>query len=107
VAAKILCGDFNDVPDSPAVRMVLANSEGFQDAYDRCRPNSRGITYSRKNPYVDPISTVDQRIDYIFTNGELVPTECSVVFDGGRGLEFVSDHFGVFCSLAFRENRLG
>ena len=107
LAAKILCGDFNDVPDSPAVRMVLANTEGFKDAYDQCCPNSLGITYSRKNPYVDPISTIDQRIDYIFANGELVPKECSVVFDGSRGFEFVSDHFGVFCSLAFRGNRLG
>jgi endonuclease/exonuclease/phosphatase family metal-dependent hydrolase len=102
VRTKILCGDFNDVPDSPAVQMVLDRDEGYHDAYDQCCPNSLGFTYSRKNPYVDPESTVDQRIDYIFATGELVPQDCSVVFDGNNSLDFVSDHFGVFCSLAFR-----
>jgi endonuclease/exonuclease/phosphatase family metal-dependent hydrolase len=87
--------------------LVLAGAAGFNDVYDQCCPNSLGFTYSRKNPYVDPTSTVDQRIDYIFASNELVASDCSVVFDGSRGLGFVSDHFGVFCSLAFRGNRVG
>jgi endonuclease/exonuclease/phosphatase family metal-dependent hydrolase len=102
VKAKILCGDFNDVPNSPAVRAVLNSEEGFHDVYGECHPSSFGFTYSHKNPYVDPSSTVDQRIDYIFASGDLVPKDCSVVFDGHNGLDFVSDHFGVFFSLAFR-----
>jgi len=98
---KILCGDFNDVPDSPAVRMVLESTERFHDAYVECCPNTPGFTYSTKNKYVDPSSTVDQRIDYIFASYDLVPKDCKVVFDGSNGLDLVSDHFGVFCSLAF------
>lgn len=101
VRTKILCGDFNDVPDSPAVRAVLDSGEGFHDAYAKCLPNNPRFTYSRKNPYVDPFSTIDQRIDYIFTSGDLVPKDCNVVFDGNNGLDFVSDHFGVFCNLEF------
>jgi endonuclease/exonuclease/phosphatase family metal-dependent hydrolase len=99
---KILCGDFNDVPNSPAVRLVLDCDEGFHDAYARCRPNSHGFTYSCQNPFVDPSSTQDQRIDYIFASGDLVPKDCNVVFDGSNGFDFVSDHFGVFCNLAFK-----
>ena len=102
VKTKILCGDFNDVSDSPAVRVVLDSDEGFHDAYANCLPNSPGFTYSRQNPYVDPSSTVDQRIDYIFASGDLAPKDCRVVFDGNNGLDFASDHFGVFCSLGFR-----
>lgn len=99
---KILCGDFNDVPDSPAVYLVLNSGEKFYDVYAKCCPHSPGFTYSIQNPYVDPSSTEDQRIDYIFASGNLVPKDCKVVFDGSDGLDFASDHFGVFCSLAFR-----
>ena len=98
-AAKILCGDFNDVPDSPAVRRLLDGGEGFYDTYDKCHPGSPGFTYSRKNPYVDPIATIDQRIDYIFAGGGVVPKDCSVVFDGSNGFDFATDHFGVLAVL--------
>jgi len=103
---KILCGDFNDVPDSPAIRLVLNDELGFRDAFAKCHPHSRGLTYSpTRNPYVDPTWTENQRIDYIFLNGGLRPKNCSVVFDGTRGLDLVSDHFGVFCSIQFAGRR--
>lgn len=101
--AKILCGDFNDVADSPAVKSVLDSDEEFQDVFAECHPGCPGFTYACHNPYVDPSWTVDERIDYIFADRDLVPKECSVVFDGNNGLDFVSDHFGVFCRLAFRK----
>jgi endonuclease/exonuclease/phosphatase family metal-dependent hydrolase len=101
--AKILCGDFNDVADSPAVKSVLDSDEEFQDVFAQCHPGCPGFTYACHNPYVDPSWTVDERIDYIFADRDLVPKECSVVFDGNNGLDFVSDHFGVFCRLAFRK----
>jgi maltose 6'-phosphate phosphatase len=99
--AKLLCGDFNDDPDSPAVRLLLDSSEGFHDAYAECHRDDPGFTWSLQNPYVDPSTTRGQRIDYIFASGELMPKDCSIVFDG-NGLDFVSDHFGVFGHLAFR-----
>jgi endonuclease/exonuclease/phosphatase family metal-dependent hydrolase len=100
--AKILCGDFNDDPDSPALRAVVDHRLGFHDTFADCRPGDIGFTWSRQNPYVHPSTTRDQRVDYIFASGDLVPKDCSVVFDGSNGLELASDHFGVFCTLEFR-----
>jgi endonuclease/exonuclease/phosphatase family metal-dependent hydrolase len=103
---KVLCGDFNDVADSPAIRLVLKDEIGFRDAFAKCHPRSRGLTYSpTRNPYVDPTWTENQRIDYIFLTRGLRPKNCSVVFDGTRGLDFVSDHFGVFCNVQFSGRR--
>jgi endonuclease/exonuclease/phosphatase family metal-dependent hydrolase len=100
--AKILCGDFNDVANSPAVCAVLNSDEQFCDVFAECHPNKPGFTYSPRNQYVDRSWTVDVRIDYIFVSGDLVPKDCAVVFDGNNGLDFVSDHFGVFCNLQYR-----
>ena len=99
--AKLLCGDFNDDPDSPAVRLLLGSGKGFRDAYAACHPDDPGFTWSVQNPYVDPSTTRGQRIDYIFASGDLIPKDCSIVFDG-NGLDFASDHFGVFCNFEFR-----
>ena len=68
--SKLLCGDFNDDPDSPAVRLVSASGGGFHDAYAVCHPDDPGFTWSAQNPYVDPSTTRGQRIDYIFAGGE-------------------------------------
>jgi len=100
--AQVLCGDFNDTPDSPAVRAVLDSEEEFQDVFAEYSPDSPGITYACHNKYVDPVWTVDERIDYIFASRDLVIKDCSVVFDGNNGFDLASDHFGVFCDLAFR-----
>lgn len=100
--AKILCGDFNDVQESPTVCSVLDSDEEFRDVFAECHPNDSGFTYSPRNPYVERSWSIDERIDYIFVNRDLVPRDCAVVFDGNNGLEFASDHFGVFCNLDFR-----
>jgi endonuclease/exonuclease/phosphatase family metal-dependent hydrolase len=102
--AKILCGDFNDDPDSPALRAVLESGLGFHDSYAECHPVDAGSTWSRQNPYVHPSTTRDQRVDYIFVAGDLAPADCSVVFNGSNGLGLASDHFGVFCNFAFRSH---
>jgi len=99
---KILCGDFNDDPDSPALCKVVDRAAGFHDTYAEYHGSDPGLTWALQNPYVDPAgSNRDQRIDYIFTSGDLRTVDCSVVFDGKR-LDLASDHFGVFCNLEFR-----
>ena len=104
---KVLCGDFNDVADSPAIRLVLKDEIGFHDAFAKCHPRSRGVTYSpTRNSYVDPAWTENQRIDYVFLSRGLKAKNCSVVFDGTHGLDFVSDHFGVFCNVQFSGRRV-
>lgn len=102
--AKILCGDFNDDPDSPALRLVSDSSAGFRDAYAECGPHKPGFTWSLQNPYVDRSTNIDQRIDYIFAAGELIAEDCAVVFDGNDGLDIASDHFGVLCHFTFRSD---
>ena len=82
--------------------LVPDSGVGFHDAYAECHPDDPGFTWSRKNPYVDPSTTRGKRIDYIFSAGDLTPKDCSVVFDGSNGLDFASDHFGVFCNFEFR-----
>jgi endonuclease/exonuclease/phosphatase family metal-dependent hydrolase len=100
--ATILCGDFNDDPDSPAVLAVRDSAIGFRDCYAETGPDEPGLTWVRKNPYVHPSTTRDQRIDYIFAAGGLVAKDCTVVFDGNNGLGLASDHYGVFCTFEFR-----
>ena len=102
---KVLCGDFNDVPGSPAIRLVLDDELEFRDAFSKCHPRSDGYTYSPRNPYVERSWTEDERIDYIFLTRGLTAKDCTVVFDGTPGLDFVSDHFGVFCSIQFAGRR--
>ena len=98
---KVLCGDFNDVADSPAIRLVLGDDIGFRDAFSECHPRSQGYTYSPRNPYVERSWNENERIDYVFLTRGIKAKDCTVVFDGNHGLDFVSDHFGVFCSIQF------
>lgn len=95
---KILCGDFNDDPDSPAIRLVLGS--GFRDAFAERHPNDIGLTFSLDNPHVDRRYTRSQRLDYVFAAGGLTIDNCAVVFDGRNGFDLASDHYGVFCTFA-------
>jgi endonuclease/exonuclease/phosphatase family metal-dependent hydrolase len=101
VSAKVLCGDFNDTAASPAIREVLNGGQHFQDAYAACHSGTDGFTFVSRNKYVDPIWTVDQRIDYVFVSGDLIAERCEIVFDGRHELDPVSDHYGVLCKLSF------
>ncbi len=104
IESVVLCGDFNDVPDSPAIRRMMDPVTGFHDAFADRHPGQAGFTYARANRYADPATTVDQRIDYIFASRDLVSKTCAVVFDGGAGLQVASDHYGVCCDLSRRRH---
>ncbi len=104
IESVVLCGDFNDVPDSPAIRRMVEPATGFHDAFADCHPGASGFTYARANRYVDPATTLDQRIDYVFVSANLVSNRCAVVFDGGEGIEIASDHYGVCCDLSRRRH---
>lgn len=93
--ATILCGDFNDDPDSPALLAVAAHGLGLRDSYAACHPGAAGFTWMRQNPYVHHTTERDQRIDYIFCAGTPDPISSAVVFSDLNAL--ASDHFGV-CS---------
>jgi endonuclease/exonuclease/phosphatase family metal-dependent hydrolase len=100
--SAIICGDFNDKPDSPAIQAMLGDEPKRFDAFVSCNTARDGHTFTSKNPYVDGTLWPDWRIDYIFGDGELDPVDCRVVFDGRDGLRIASDHFGVFCTLVFK-----
>lgn len=97
IDAIILTGDLNDEPGSPAVQTILGSRHGFRDAYAACHPGDPGATFASSNPYVGPGYAPGQRIDFIFATSKLEPVECTLVFDGTGGLDFVSDHLGVLC----------
>jgi endonuclease/exonuclease/phosphatase family metal-dependent hydrolase len=99
--AVLVCGDFNDQPESPAIRAMLDGELERCDTFASCNSGREGHTFTAKNPYVDGAIWPDWRIDYIFADGELEPIDCRVVFDGNDGLPIASDHFGVFCTLRF------
>jgi endonuclease/exonuclease/phosphatase family metal-dependent hydrolase len=100
VSDKVLCGDFNDDPDSPAARHVV--ERGYRDSYAACHPDDVGFTFSLDNPYVHRGYPRSQRIDYVFISGAREPETCAIVFDGRDGLDLASDHYGVFCRLGVR-----
>jgi endonuclease/exonuclease/phosphatase family metal-dependent hydrolase len=95
--ATIICGDFNDDPDSPALREVADNSLGLRDAFAACRPDDVGHTWSLDNPHVHHTTERSQRIDYVFFAGALRAEDCAIVFNERNAL--ASDHYGVLATL--------
>jgi len=100
--AVILCGDFNDAPDSPAIRTILDSDLALVDTFAFFHPQNAGHTFSLRNHYVDAPPEEEGRIDYIFAGGELELDSSEIVFDGRSGLEIVSDHFGLLCDFRFK-----
>lgn len=99
--AKILCGDFNDDPDSPAIQRALTGGAGFRDVFGEHHPRDDGFTYSLENPYVPRAYPRSQRVDYIFASGQATSQDCFVVFDGRDDVALASDHYGVFAVFSF------
>ncbi len=101
IDAVVLTGDFNDECASPSVQTILRSKYGLRDAHSVCHPADLGVTYSSSNPYADPGFEPGLRIDFIFATPNLRTLECTPVFDGSHGLDFVSDHFGVMAEFEF------
>lgn len=99
VEAIILTGDFNDECHALSIQAILHSRHGFRDAYSTCHPGDAGPTFASSNPYAGQGFEPGLRIDFIFATPNLRPVECTRVFDGNRGLEVVSDHFGVLCEF--------
>jgi endonuclease/exonuclease/phosphatase family metal-dependent hydrolase len=108
----ILVGDFNAEPDSDEIRFLRGqttlgrkSSVYFADAFRVAGDGSPGVTFSKKNPYAEPLREPERRIDYIFVRpddqhrGE--PTNARVCFDEPEGGVFASDHFGVTATLRY------
>jgi endonuclease/exonuclease/phosphatase family metal-dependent hydrolase len=106
----ILVGDFNAEPDADEIRYLrgLASLGGsrrvyFRDAFAGAGDGSPGHTFSRRNPFAEPLREPDRRIDYILVHGHEAgrgePLDARVCFDAPVDGIFPSDHFGVVATL--------
>jgi endonuclease/exonuclease/phosphatase family metal-dependent hydrolase len=110
---QILCGDFNAIPEADEIRFLrgLATLDGrrthYQDAWLRCHPEERGLTWSAENPHTRHLRSldVDRRIDYVFVttrrnDGRGTVIEARVVLEGrDRDGNCASDHYGVLADV--------
>jgi endonuclease/exonuclease/phosphatase family metal-dependent hydrolase len=106
----VLVGDFNAEPESDEIRFLRGHTSlgrkcvYFADAFRVAGDGSPGATFSKKNPFAEPLREPERRIDYIFVRG---PDDrgrgeallARVCLDEPLGGVFASDHFGVFAAL--------
>jgi endonuclease/exonuclease/phosphatase family metal-dependent hydrolase len=90
--ASILVGDFNDEPDSEAIRLLTEpGAETFYiDTYAFSNPNDPGYTV--------PSSSPTARIDFVFeksTGSLAIDTSMVVIDEPYDGTDYCSDHLGV------------
>ena len=113
----ILMGDFNAEPHSDEIRYLKglttldrSRCVYFADAFEVANVTSDGAsdgaTFSKRNPFAEPLREPDRRIDYIFVHrrhedhrGE--PLSARVCFDQPVNGAFPTDHFGVTATLKY------
>jgi len=95
--ADILCSDFNTIPGSPPIQLLVApDSSGlkFRDSWAEINPGIPGYTIPSNNP--------SSRIDYVFAgSGEQTRIHgCNLVLDQPDSVGiYPSDHIGVVSRL--------
>ena len=105
----VVVGDFNAEPDSDEMRYMrgLTSLGGpcvyFADSFG-VAGDGAGITFSKKNPFAEPLREPERRIDYVYVRGpddsqRGEPTEARVCFDEPHAGVFPSDHFGVVATI--------
>lgn len=106
----VLVGDFNAAPDSEEIRFLcgLTGLGGpcvyFADAFGIAGDGSPGTTFSKRNPFAEPLREPDRRIDYVFVRGpddvqRGEPRDARVCFDEAHAGVFPTDHFGVVTTI--------
>ena len=108
----IVGGDFNASPHSDEIRMLTGLRpppvDGFVlfDAWETGAAHGDGNTWSRSNPWSQPILLPERRIDYLFTGWPRRGGICSAVSAELIGTEprdevVPSDHYGVLATLRY------
>jgi endonuclease/exonuclease/phosphatase family metal-dependent hydrolase len=106
----ILVGDFNAEPDADEIRFLRGHASlgrkcvYFADTFRVAGDESPGVTFSKRNPFAEPLREPERRIDYIFVRGpddqqRGEPLTAKVCFDEPEGGVFASDHFGVVATI--------
>jgi len=107
----ILVGDFNAEPESDEIRFLRGHtslgrkSVYFADTFRIAGDGSTGVTFSKQNPFAEPMREPERRIDYIFVRGpddqqRGEPLSAKVCFDEPVGGVYPSDHFGVVATIS-------
>lgn len=105
----VVVGDFNAEPDSDEIRFMrgLTGLGGrcvyFADSFGVAGAGP-GSTFSKRNPFAEPLREPERRIDYVFVRGpddagRGEPREAEVCFDEPLAGTFPSDHFGVVATI--------
>ena len=108
----VLVGDFNAEPETDEIRYLKGLTKlgrdrcvYFADAF-AIAGEGDGVTFSKQNPFAEPLREPDRRIDYIFVQrrhedarGE--PLHARVCFNKPVNGVFPTDHFGVIATLRY------
>jgi endonuclease/exonuclease/phosphatase family metal-dependent hydrolase len=106
----VVVGDFNAAPDADEIRFMkgLTALGGecvyYADAFDLAGDGTLGATFSKTNPFAEPLREPERRIDYVFVRGpddsqRGEPIECQVCFNRSHAGTFPSDPFGVVATI--------
>jgi endonuclease/exonuclease/phosphatase family metal-dependent hydrolase len=106
----LLVGDFNAEPESDEIRFLRGHTAlgrkcvYFADTFRIVGDGSPGVTFSKRNPFAEPLREPERRIDYIFVRGpddehRGEPLDARVCCDEPVDGVFPSDHFGVITTL--------
>ena len=102
----LLAGDFNDVPQSPAIQKIVR--AGYQDLFQLIHPAEEGFTWDNTHPFVQTheVKLPDRRIDFLFVDRTILKLHsveaCDIVFHrpNAKGV-YPSDHYGLLARLRF------
>lgn len=101
---RLLCGDFNSVPDSPTVAYIREHSgwHVLEAAPRSALGGERPVTFSPRNANVRE-GARSVVLDYVFSLAPAARRQprvsAAVVLDQPTGSVFPSDHFGVFAEI--------
>lgn len=106
----VVVGDFNAGPDADEIRFMrgLTGLGGecvcYADSFELAGDGTPGTTFSKTNPFAEPLREPERRIDYVFVRGpddsqRGEPIECQVVFNRPHEGVFPSDHYGVIATI--------
>src|SRR5690554_3972153 len=97
VCSSDLTGDFNAVPDSEPIQIIL--KDGFlNDSYEATLQPPYGTKGTFNSFRLN--SPMDNRIDYIWVSKDIMVNKYGVLNDVHYG-HFPSDHFPVVVNLSF------
>lgn len=106
----VVTGDFNAGPEADEIRFMKGHTGlggpcvCYADSYELVGEAAAGATFSKTNPFAEPLREPERRIDYVFVrgpddSGRGEPIESQVVWNRSFDGAFPSDHYGVVATI--------